>query len=213
MEPDLFDNKYFHQLPKWCRNLQTKVWFIDCNEKDFPKTLIQVLKLGLSFIPTPSNRDLHRSFFSNNPVLKEKIQSRNSRLTSIIIKCQQFIKGQYLLKETDKNMGPSIISKMKYDQLSLKLLHDKSTFEPLMWYEEDIVKHYMLDVKRLCSKSLQESICPDVIQQRLPMFTGLPKVHKPIIALRPVVNASNCITTKVSKLLQEILMERLCYFD
>lgn len=213
MNPHDFDDKYLHQLPKWCLNLETKIWFIDCWENDFPKTLIQVLKLGLSFIPAPSERELHFKIFLNYPELRDKISITNSRLASIISKCKIFVKGRYLLRETDKNMGPSIISIRKYEELSLNLLTDITTFSQLQWYEKDIVKHYIMDLKKIQVQDIENVITPTKREEVLPRFAGLPKVHKPVFALRPVVNASACITTKLSQFLQVVLVERLRYFD
>lgn len=213
MNKEEFDHKYFHNLPKWCKSLDTKLWFIDCHQSDFPNTLIQVLKLGLNFIPSPTRKEFQKKILVPYPELDGKFPMNDSRLTSIIIKCNEFIKRKYLLKETDKNMGPCVITIRKYHELALNLLNDKTTFSLMLWYEKDIVSQYIIELKRLQYIDVEKVILPSSTQEGLPKFTGLPKVHKPTIALRPVINASNCITTNLSKLLQEVLSERLRYFD
>lgn len=213
MDKEFFDQKYFRSLPKWCKKIDTRVWFLDCHEDMFPKTLVQIIKLGLNFTPIPNQNVLERTVFNEYPQLRGQVRVRDSTLYNITKKAKPFI-ANYLVTETDKNMGPAIISKMKFYSLTNNLFEDESTFAKLHWYPNDIIRQYELDVSKLeLDTDLKYLLQVKEKERKLPEFTGLPKVHKKELALRPVINAASCFTTTMSKILQSVLRERLEYMD
>jgi Reverse transcriptase (RNA-dependent DNA polymerase) len=100
---------------------------------------------------------------------------------------------------TDKNMGPSIISCKEYHRLTLQALD--SSFEHMNTTSSIIITEYIKDLNFSIDGKLLRTIKPTK-HLNLPQFTGIPKVHKIPIKLRPIINASDCFTTNLSKLIQ-----------
>jgi hypothetical protein len=100
-------------------------------------------------------------------------------------------------------MGPCIITCSKYNELALNILSDTSTFELLpVTSDHSIIEDYLQDLK---NSQVGSMVTPE--KHSCPSFKGMPKVHKNPVKLRPVVDASNCFTTKLSKLLHLALTE------
>jgi hypothetical protein len=103
-------------------------------------------------------------------------------------------------------MGPALISVAKYNELATNILRDETTF--ISREEYNIQNEFTERIKKF-KHDIEKAIEPDDNQLNLASFTGMPKVHKVNLALRPVVNASSIITTKLSKLLNLVLSKLL----
>ncbi len=184
------DKKYLNLLPSFIRKLNTKVWFIGCAENDFPISLVQVLRLGLEFIPYPTHQQWDR-LFEQQPHFKALINDFKSDWQDIFKDLKSFLQDKYKVTETDKNMGIAIITKELYNSLSKNVVNDTSFTKSekginilMQEYYEQLTFHHKVDF-----------IKPKEDQKHLPSFIGLPKVHKSPVKLRPVVNARSCWTT------------------
>lgn len=167
-------------------------------EQDLPVVLIQLVRLGLDFILNPKLDTLKSQYKHMNVPASFKKSKGSNKVHQVLTSCKHFLsENNILVLDTDKNMGPCLISNSKYIELSDSILCDQSTFMPLtITSDHDIVQEYVSVVKNL---SCHHLLIPE--SNKSPVFRGMPKVHKNPIKLRPVVNASNCFTTKLSKLL------------
>ena len=104
-----------------------------------------------------------------------------------------------LIKKTDKNMGLAIISRTLYLQLCQQALHSmhlRSLSRQEMKSSFIVCQQELRELKGMLSKSLWQRLTPflhssvDDWFQYVPVLYGLPKVHKPILKVRPIVAAS-----------------------
>ena len=108
-----------------------------------------------------------------------------------------------MILETDKNMGTCIISKTKYEELKNNILENKKEFKQTE-SPEIIITQYKSLIRHSFA-TLPVDILPSIEEEQIQTFTGIPKVHKSPIKLRPIVNACSCYTTKLAKIINCIL--------
>ncbi len=215
-----FDQKWWRLLPMSAAQLQNHLWLIDVNDYDIPLTVMQVLKLGLDFIPKPAS---HLQKLQLERCLEKEIEPRwthdhmsDKHLLNIIKASGQFLQGAYLAMETDKNMGVCLITKAKYEQMVKDTIVNDQTFQQKDCTVESIVLEFNRQLQLIDSR-LGRLI--KGVKKELPMFRGLPKVHKTPVKLRPVVDARDVYSTKVGILLVDILqplvreMNKVCVFN
>lgn len=177
---------------------------IDVNEKEIPTDFKQVLKLGLQFIFKPSEAQL---MFYAKKLERTKYQQKK-QVVNRFRRQWKSLKDKYMVLPTDKNMGCSIISIKQFQILKNDILDDSTTFKLL---ENESIENIVENFNKSITKILPD-ICyymkPDPnLTQPLPIFRGIPKVHKTPVKLRPIVDCSNVITTKLSKILHATLWE------
>jgi hypothetical protein len=132
-----------------------------------------------------------------------------SNLTSLQAKTLKELKdnNSIIIKPTDKNLGPAILNREDYikqilqehllsnDYRQLTQIEANSKMETL----KNTLKSTINNNLHLLSKAeiayFKRSL---LIQHRLPVFYGLPKVHKTPMSLRPVVSCINSLLTVFS---------------
>lgn len=197
----------FKKLPDFVKKLDNKVWILGFNEEIIPKTVLAIVRLGTDFIIRPSSMQLNKILSEHRMQYKLHDNSKCNPLACSIEPVKQFLQqNQLIMLDTDKNMGPALISTVKYNELAKKILQDETTFISI---EEYNIQYEYVELIKKFNYDIVKAIKPDDNQLCLASFTGMPKVHKVILALRPVVNASNIITTKLSKLLNVVLSKML----
>ena len=110
-----------------------------------------------------------------------------------------------MILEADKNMGTCLISKTKYEELKNKILHNTNEFRLTKSPEKALITKYKSIIKHTFNNKLPIDLLPSIDEEQIQTFTGIPKVHKNPIKLRPIVNACSCYTTKLAKLITCIL--------
>jgi hypothetical protein len=142
--------------------------------------------------------------------LLTKLQKRNlSNLSPIQANALRQLRDNtnLLIKPTDKNLGPAIMDTVSYIKQVLKEHLLTPTYKQLTYMEAkskmDTIKAnlklLLSNNKNILSKS--EWVYFDrslQLHHRLPVFYGLPKVHKNPVTLRPVVSGINSLLSVFS---------------
>lgn len=120
---------------------------------------------------------------------------------------------------TDKNLGLALVTNQNYNEMCLKHLLDRNTYQRLCIVERFIISDatnnslttLTTEAKRLWShiKSIDRALAVDTTTSVLPHFHCIAKIHKTPIAGRPIAGAFSWITTPISKLLSYILRQHL----
>ncbi len=159
---------------------------------------------GLNFaIPRPvSAKDIQASFESAYRTLehnldedKKELRKKDKKGTGVVV----MDKSEYtkLLNEA------SINNAEKFKSVSLE--RPKSRGRPAKHYHPLLRKEKELEtaVRKILPKEIADSICPK--GSRLAHLYGLPKTHKPRLAMRPILSATGTYNFKLAKWLDEKL--------
>ena len=195
------DRKY--RLPIFIDNCLGKTWLIDVSKSDISLELVQFLKLGLNFVFCPSESQLDvlaTSLEDEKPIQNDRNLIRARFLWSKI-------RDRYMALPTDKNMGCCIISRKKYFELKQNLLEDVLTFRQVPDTNQDTIINEWLNKIQVYYKDYSVHLKPEAEWHKLAKFSGIPKVHKDPVKLRPIVNCSDIFTTPLSKFLHIILID------
>jgi hypothetical protein len=194
-------------LPGFVKLLDSKVWYIGINESRVPYEVQQTLRLGNDFICRPSDVSLSRQYSQVGiSFSKLKSSSKTTKLEALLAHSSMFLRDNNLkVVESDKGMGPVVITVELETQLALSILENQAEFDKINKSKSEIILSFNKELQLLLPDKLSKKLSPKIEQLHLPIFQGLPKVHKHPLKLRPVVNASSCFTTNISKLLQEVL--------
>jgi hypothetical protein len=135
--------------------------------------------------------------------LTKRTQKRNLRNLSFMqLKTLKLLKDNtnLIIKPTDKNLGPAVMDASTYirkiltnhllttDYRQLSPIEAKNTMDNLKNYLKGLItRHQSL----LPKPELTFFQCSFQNFHRLPMFYGLPKVHKMPFTLRPIVSSTN----------------------
>ena len=123
-----------------------------------------------------------------------------------------------ILKPTDKNLGPAAMDREAYiNQIFTEHL---STQDYLKLSQQEAIyklQHIKERLKKLLTDNKDKLTQPEIIyfdrslktQHRIPLFYGLPKVHKQPISLRPVVSTTNSLLAIFSNWLDYKMKELL----
>jgi len=155
--------------------------------------------------------------------LLTKVQKRNlSNLTPLQANSLRHLQDNknLLIKPTDKNLGPAIMDTVSYIKQVLKEHLLTPTYEQLTHIEarskmdtiKTNLKLLLFNNKNLLSKSEWIYFERNLqLHHRLPVFYGLPKVHKNPVTLRPVVGGINSLLAVFSNWLDYKLKDLLPY--
>jgi hypothetical protein len=197
-----------------------------------PPSALTILNKGLNFIPTNPNTkaqlqinqkeikesklpetekqrilDLLPSLFESTSLCSNS----NSNLTNSERHDLGKLKRNpnIVLKPTDKNMGIAVIDKSFYTSLVNHHLdcpsYEKLETNPLQATIEGINKTLeTLTNNKAIPHELQTKLSPPD-EPRIGLFYGLPKLHKPKLAIRPIISNCNHPTSNLSQWLHEMM--------
>jgi hypothetical protein len=151
-------------------------------------------------------------------------KSNLSNLTPLRMQALNSLKKNQniVIKPTDKNLGPAVMDLTKYIQqilqehLLIKDYRQLTTDSPRP--EMERIKHYLKNMisanRNLLPKAeliyFQRSF---QLQHQIPIFYGLPKVHKNPISLQPVVSNTNSFSAIFSVWLDHKMKDLLPLID
>lgn len=146
-----------------------------------------------------------------NFVNKQTQHNRDfDHLTSLRFHTHKFLKEhpEIIVTKSDKGGVTVVMNKQDYIDLSYNQLSDERYYkmiprDPTNTIEQKINKtisslknNHFIDERVAKSLMSYDSVCPK--------FYGLPKIHKPELALRPIISSINSPSTRLSKFLKDI---------
>jgi hypothetical protein len=199
------------RLPDFARSIRLRYLFRN-NNTTFTKSSIYVKNEGFQPPPCP-------------PVIEATIQAIEKRLQSSswiskrhfnmtrnqreLLKALMFRHDIKVLL-TDKNLGPAIMTSTQYVDFCLDHLQDTSTYRNIQAPPDAIVKLMKSTLKKYYKRIFQRHgydmdwddtaiICHQVDSRTVNVFYALAKIHKPQLALRPIVSNANGVLLGLSK--------------
>jgi len=113
--------------------------------------------------------------------------------------------SELLLKITDKNLGLAAISKPWYLEECKRMLADEATYDyisldDLRYYQHEAMERIRVIVESAAfSDDISEFLLASTEDQSIPEFHAIPKVHKPVWKLRPIVPSHSWVTRRASE--------------
>jgi hypothetical protein len=160
--------------------------------------------------PPPAPLEIEEKLTDFQKLLKKKQQELVSKTKSLnlsnLTSYQKTILNQLknnrniIIKPTDKNLGPAIMDKKSYIE---QILHEHlltNTYRQLTAVEANtILDETKNTLKAIITSNKDKLSVPETTyfqrsfkgKYRLPIFYGLPKIHKQPVTLRPVVSCVN----------------------
>jgi len=181
------------------------------NDDDYAK---QIYICNSNWHPPPAPLHIEEHITSFEKALKSKQQEIVTKnwqkpllnLTPLQLSALKQLKSnnKIIIKRTDKNLGPAImdteayIKQVLHEHLTTKHYQQLSNAEGHARYEnfKSALKDLIITNLDLLSASeatyFQRSL---KLKHRLPIFYGLPKVHKNPVSLRPVISSINSFSS------------------
>jgi len=210
------------------RSIRTNYYLKQHNldsSKDYEK---QIYVKNTSWHPPPAPLHIEDKISSFEKILKEQhktLLSKNKKrsllnLTPLQKSVLQQLRcnDKIVIKPTDKNLGPAVMDKNDYIQQVLKEHLLTKDYQQLSQNEAlhklNSLKDSLKNIITTHSGSLTDSEKTYFQRSlktklRLPIFYGLPKVHKSPLSLRPVVSSSSGLLTIFSTWLDFRMKELL----
>lgn len=138
-------------------------------------------------------------------------QKRNSTISNYASKLRS--RGDIVFRPADKNLGLVALDTIHYNKLIVDQLTDTTTYKLFEGNIDDLkslltpnITQLIRDLTLNGNLDKQQSFTINTVNWILPAFHGLPKLHKNgDLKLRPIVGATNWLTTNPSKLLSHFL--------
>lgn len=210
-------------------------WFRNISDVDIPTDIADFLALGPKFSIPPDTRDIsipgilaeiESIDFSNHPDLGSMIPARVTNiLTNFVQKpkttgsqqivlyyrTRSFLKQhpELIITQADKGNSTVCMSRDEYVNLSNSILSDDECYRVL---RRDPTSTLQQRANKLIADLKRKKMVDDMLAHKCMIynskparFYGLPKIHKPQLALRPIISSLSCPNSKVAKLVTDIL--------
>jgi len=202
---------------RMANSIRTKIYLNSVGhptDQDYEK---QIYVKNKSWHPPPASfliknkiTDFEKELKKEHTKLLNKYRKINlSNLTPIQANALKLLKknDNFIIKTTDKNLGPAIMDKAAYIQqvLSEHLLTNtyrnltaseaKTQMETIKSTLKNLISNHLNHLSKAETTYFQRSL---QLRHRLPIFYGIPKVHKSPVTLRPVISSVNSLLTVFS---------------
>jgi hypothetical protein len=204
-------------------------YFLDANNTSAGSDYIkQLYKRNTTWHPPPAPNFIEEKItlfeksikFKQQKLIEKNNKINNSNLTPIQLKALHSLQNnkKLIIKPTDKNLDPALMELETYVKQVLKehLLTDNYAQLPQKEMErrmsnlkatlQDILSNSQDQLNKAETTYFQRSLKSLF---RLPIFYGLPKVHKTPMSLRPVVSSTNSLLAVFSVWLDYKAKERV----
>jgi hypothetical protein len=205
-------NEINKTILKMANSIRTK-YFLDANNTSTNADYIkQIYKRNTTWHPPPAPNLIEEKITLFEKSIKSKQQKlieknnklNNSNLTPIQLRALRSLQNnkKLIIKPTDKNLGPALMELETYVKQVLKehLLTENYVQLPRKEMErrmsslkttlQDIISNSQDQLSKAEITYFKRSLKTHF---RLPIFYGLPKVHKTPMSLRPVVSSTNSL--------------------
>ena len=225
-------NKIPNNIPSTIRrmayNIRTHYYLKECSANPDTEYIKQIYVKNTNWNPPPAPINIENKITEFERALQIALSSKISKNKKVNFKNlslpqQQTLKSlknnaNFTIKPTDKNLGPAILDTSSYVKQILKDHLLTKDYSQLLSEE---VKHKMENLKTLLKNLLnthKNSLSkPETLYfqrslklfHRLPVFYGLPKVHKSPMTLRPVVSTCGSLLSIFSTWLDFKMKELL----
>lgn len=212
-------------------------WFKNISDTIIPPDISDFLALGPKFSIKPSTRDVSIPHILANiecATAKLPTQERNlalTRVTNILTnyvqhhdngdpqlnkifnKTKKFLKDnpQIIVTRADKGNVTVAMNKQQYNDLSTNLLADTSYYKKL---NRDPTNSLQQKANKIVTSLKREGMIDErqsksmmIYNSKSAKFYGLPKIHKPQIALRPIISAVSGPNSGISRFITNTLTE------
>ena len=176
--------------------------------KGKPPRLPQYLELGLSL-----GRNFVNKSISHIP--QEEVGRKSNPLVPDRSKIEEFlISNNLVVTMTDKNLGIAVSERTWLDERCLELLNDAANYKQLhpltaqqicdkQCTEMEIIANYAdkltSDSGNQLGKFFRHLITEKGEQHKVPLFYGIPKIHKEPVKMRPIIPCHSAIQNPAAK--------------
>lgn len=210
-------------------------WFKNISETEIPDDITRFLALGPKFSIAPTFRDISiprilaeiesapfDDQLNNKTLITAKVtniltnwaqnkQGFTGPLQATFNKTKKFLKEhpELIISPADKGNVTVCMNKSVYLELSNSILMDREYYTELA---RDPTSTIQQKANQLVSNLKKAKMLDDTLTNRLTIynsrparFYGLPKIHKPQLALRPIISSLQCPNSKIAQLVTDIL--------
>ncbi|UYV70929.1 hypothetical protein LAZ67_8001139 [Cordylochernes scorpioides] len=226
-------NSQLQKLNKWSNKPQiqstTNDNVINLSKQPIPPEAISLLSKGLNFVPS-QKLDIPRTIASIETSIKNLADSNKEKIRTEVIpilknltrqnktninheerKAISFLKenNNIIISPSDKGKNTVIMDIADYDSKIHQLLQDKEIYELLTINPlQNIIKDFNRNLNRIKrTHKLDNKVVEKIRASKrdLPIFYGLPKIHKPNNPLRPIVSYTGSPIYPLAKYLSTII--------
>lgn len=212
-------------------------WFKNISTVVFPDEVAGFLALGPKFSLQPSYREVSipRMLAEIESIRCQEVENRKplitAKITNIITNWAQkqqdprghlhrsftntskFLKQhpEVIITQADKGNVTVALNVDDYRRLSDDILSDEQYYVEI---NRDPTSTFQQKANKLVSELKRGGMIDDCATKRLSIynarparFYGLPKIHKPILSLRPIISSIQCPNSNIAQLVTDIMTE------
>lgn len=140
-------------------------------------------------------------------------KKNNDVYNDLLVDTRKFFKenDEILITRSDKGNATVLIDRSRYKELALTLLSDSDYYTII---PRDPTSTIQQNSNKLISQFKKYGKIPADVASKLmtydaavPKFYGLPKVHKPVLSLRPIISSIQAPTSRISRFLTDVLSD------
>ena len=205
--PSVRPTVYTSALPDLFRSIRIGCQFPSDNRSNYNR-LIYVK--NTTFEPDPAPPYLEQLMAESLSHPSPKLPHSRNKHWNLNTKQRELLdqlskQKQFKILQTDKNLGPAIMTTEQYWSFCLQHLRQADVYDPILTgFPEDnifrLVHQYLTDLVHTfpCERRDARIIACER-NCKPPYFHGVPKVHKSPMGCRPIVSNVNSFTTGLSK--------------
>lgn len=197
---------------KFERSLQLQFYFADVDSTNQNLVTPIPFNENKDWWPPTRNRKIKQYVEKLKQTYFNKLnKKRFYNLTQQEIKALNLLKkdNNIIIKKCDKNAGIAIMDKEEYIQKCYSMLEDTNVYTQI--FEDDLYKakeecdKFLLGLLNFNYINTNQFNTLTLFKPKVPIFYGIPKVHKKDVPLRPIVSQIDGPTYGINKLIDKYL--------
>jgi hypothetical protein len=199
-------------LLKMAYNIRTKQYLLKNNPSPSGSYIPQIYVKLKDWNPPPASTEIENRITLFEKHLKKTIETHthhNIRTSNLTITQHQTMKAlrenkDFIIMPTDKNLGPAIMNRDEYIKQCLTdhlltphyiQLTKKEALGRISYIRDLLTEIYNNHKKQLSQAETTYFTRSFKLNHRIPIFYGMPKVHKNPLTFRPVVSCVNSFSS------------------